>query len=171
MYRSKKPEESQTDRDQEVGWRSGKGWQMMVVQKVSLRAKKMQRGPTSELGSPRLGPGYFEELPCLRSRAAAPRNTFVPPPPARVVAAKPLQKPVTLYLELTGNTAAFRTADLVARVQGYLESIDYQDGAAVTKGTQLFGIERAIYQAQLDQTKKREVAHDQAVLAERRRSI
>jgi hypothetical protein len=33
---------------------------------------------------------------------------------------QPVQEPVTLYLELTGNTAAFRTVDLVARVQGYL---------------------------------------------------
>jgi membrane fusion protein, multidrug efflux system len=41
--------------------------------------------------------------------------------------------------------------DLVARVQGYLESIDYKDGAFVAKGTQLFGIERDTYQQQLDQ--------------------
>ncbi|MGH8324061.1 MAG: efflux RND transporter periplasmic adaptor subunit, partial [Steroidobacteraceae bacterium] len=46
-----------------------------------------------------------------------------------------------------------------------LESIDYKDGAAVTKGTQLFGIERDVYQAQLDQAKA-QLAHDQAVLAE-----
>ena len=72
---------------------------------------------------------------------------------------------MTLYLELTGNTAAFRTANLVARVQGYLETIDYKDGAAVTKGTQLFGIERDIYQAQLD-LNKAQLAKDQAVLAE-----
>ena len=62
---------------------------------------------------------------------------------------------MTLYIYLTGNTAPYRTANLVARVQGYLESIDYKDGAAVTKGTQLFGIERDIYQAQLDQSQRR----------------
>ena len=70
---------------------------------------------------------------------------------------------MTLYLNLTGNTQPFRSVTLVARVQGYLESIDYNDGAAVTKGTQLFGIERDIYQAQLDQAKG-QLAHDQAVL-------
>jgi membrane fusion protein, multidrug efflux system len=91
------------------------------------------------------------------------RNTFVPPPPAKVVVAQPLEKPVTLYIELTGNTAPFRTANLVARVQGYLESIDYKDGAAVTKGTQLFGIERDTFQAQVDQAKA-QLAKDQAVL-------
>jgi RND family efflux transporter MFP subunit len=80
------------------------------------------------------------------------------------VVAQPVQQPVTLYLELTGNTAAFRSVNLVARVQGYLESIDYKDGATVTKGTQLFGIESDLYQAQLDQVKG-QLAHDEAVLA------
>ena len=91
------------------------------------------------------------------------KNTFVPPPPAKVVVAQPLQMPVTLYLNLTGNTAPYRTANLVARVQGYLESIDYKDGAAVTKGTRLFGIERDTFQAQVDQAKA-QLAKDQAVL-------
>jgi membrane fusion protein, multidrug efflux system len=93
------------------------------------------------------------------------RNTFVPPPPPKVVVARPLQKTVTLYLYLTGNTAPFRTTNLVARVQGYLDSIDYKDGAAVTRGTQLFGIERDTYQAQLDQAKA-QLAKDQSVLAQ-----
>jgi len=93
------------------------------------------------------------------------KNAYVPPPPPKVVVAQPLQQPVTLYLNLTGNTAPFRTVTLVARVQGYLESIDYQDGSAVTKGTPLFGIERDTYQAQLDQAKG-QLAHDQAVLGE-----
>jgi multidrug efflux system membrane fusion protein len=81
------------------------------------------------------------------------KNTYVAPPPPKVTVAQPVQKPVTLYFQLTGNTAPFNQVTLVARVQGYLESIDYKDGAYVTKGTQLFGIERDIYQAQLDQQK------------------
>jgi RND family efflux transporter MFP subunit len=107
-------------------------------------------------------------LPAMVALALAgcgSRNTFVAPPPAKVVVAQPLQQPVTLFLYLTGNTAPFRTTNLVARVQGYLESIDYQDGAAVKKGAQLFGIERDIYQATLDQTKA-QLAKDQAVLGE-----
>jgi membrane fusion protein, multidrug efflux system len=79
------------------------------------------------------------------------KNAYVPPPPPKVQVAQPLQRPVTLYLELTGNTQAFNSVDLVARVQGYLESINYKDGAFATKGTRLFGIERDQYQQQLDQ--------------------
>ncbi|HEY1980648.1 MAG TPA: efflux RND transporter periplasmic adaptor subunit [Xanthobacteraceae bacterium] len=93
------------------------------------------------------------------------KNQFVAPPPPKVVVAQPIQMPVTLFIYLTGNTAPFRTANLVARVQGYLESINYRDGATVTKGTQLFGIERDTYQATVDQVKS-QLAHDQAVLGE-----
>src|SRR5262249_31782096 len=64
----------------------------------------------------------------------------------------------------------FNSVSLVARVQGYLQSIDYKDGAAVKKGTQLFGIERDIYQAQLDQANA-QLARDQAVLAEAKRNL
>ncbi|MBB3595276.1 RND family efflux transporter MFP subunit [Rhizobium sp. BK529] len=80
-------------------------------------------------------------------------NTYVPPPPPAVHVAEPVQQPITLYFELTGNTAPLNSVDIEARVQGYLQSIDYQDGTSVTKGTKLFGIERDTYQAQLDQAK------------------
>lgn len=80
-------------------------------------------------------------------------NTYVPPPPPAVRVAQPVQEAVTLYFELTGNTASLNSVDIEARVQGYLQSIDYQDGTTVTKGTKLFGIERDTYQAQLDQAK------------------
>jgi RND family efflux transporter MFP subunit len=89
------------------------------------------------------------------------KNAYVAPPPPKVQVAQPLQRPVTEYLELTGNTQAFASVDLVARVQGFLTSIDYVDGATVKKGAQLFGIERDIYQAQVDQ-QQATVASDQA---------
>lgn len=111
------------------------------------------------------GPAVVAAIATLTLAGCGSRNTFVPPPPPKVTVAQPLQQPVTLYMELTGNTAPFRTANLVARVQGFLESIDYEDGASVTKGTQLFGIERVIYQAQLDLAKA-QLAKDQSVLAQ-----
>jgi multidrug efflux system membrane fusion protein len=92
------------------------------------------------------------------------KNAYVPPPPPKVVVAQPVQKPVTLYLELTGNTSAFKSVDLVARVQGFLTDIDYVDGAEVKAGNKLFGIERDQYQSQLDQAKAT-LASNQATLA------
>src|SRR5438445_12264169 len=77
------------------------------------------------------------------------KNTFVAPPPAKVDVAAPVQRPVTRYVEATGNTAPIKSVDLVARVQGFLQSIDYTDGTFVKQGTQLFTIEPETYKLKL----------------------
>jgi membrane fusion protein, multidrug efflux system len=66
---------------------------------------------------------------------------------------QPLQQPVTRYIELTGNTQAFNQVDLEARVQGFLDEINYKDGSLQKKGTVLFVIQQNSYQTQLDQAK------------------
>jgi RND family efflux transporter MFP subunit len=81
-------------------------------------------------------------------------NRYVPPP--RVTVAVPLQQPVTRYLEASGNTAAVNSADLVARVSGFIQEINYQDGALVKKGALLFTIEPEPYRVKLDQAKAAE---------------
>jgi RND family efflux transporter MFP subunit len=83
-------------------------------------------------------------------------NRYVAPPPPRVTVAVPLQQPVTRYLEATGNTAAVNSADLVARVSGFIQEINYQDAALVKKGTLLFTIEPEPYKVKLDQAKAAE---------------
>ena len=80
-------------------------------------------------------------------------NTYAPPPPPEVGVATPLQQTVKLHLQQTGNTIAYNTVDLVARVEGFLTNIDYEDGAFVKKDTSLFIIEQPPYQAQLEQAK------------------
>jgi RND family efflux transporter MFP subunit len=131
----------------------------------ALTDSSMRKLPLSSGKSPRPGRAIAIAIAALALAGCGSKNAYIPPPPSKVVVAQPVQKPVTLYLHLTGNTAPFRTVQLVARVQGYLESIDYKDGTEVKKGTQLFGIERDVYQAQLDQAKG-QLAHDQGVLAE-----
>jgi RND family efflux transporter MFP subunit len=84
------------------------------------------------------------------------QNAFVPPPPAVVDVALPVPRSITRYLEATGNTAPIRSVDLVARVQGVLQAISYQDGAFVKEGTSLFTIEPETYQLKLEQAKAAE---------------
>lgn len=79
------------------------------------------------------------------------QNAYVPPPPPQVGVAQPVSRTVTPYLEATGSTAAFNAVDLVARVEGFVQSIDYADGTEVKAGQQLFVIEPAPYQAKLQQ--------------------
>jgi RND family efflux transporter MFP subunit len=85
-------------------------------------------------------------------------NRYVAPPPPAVTVASPVQQPVTRYFETTGNTSAVNSANLVARVQGFLQEIHYQDGAFVTKGTHLFTIEPEPYRLKLQQAQAAEAA-------------
>src|SRR5258708_3480598 len=87
---------------------------------------------------------------------ACEQNTFVPPPPPKVEVAVPVQKSITRYLDATGNTAAIKNVDLVARVQGFLQSINYQDGSFVKQGTTLFTIEPETYKLKLEQAQAAE---------------
>jgi RND family efflux transporter MFP subunit len=91
------------------------------------------------------------------------KNSFVAPPPPKVDVAAPVQRPVTRYVEATGNTAPVKNVDLVARVQGFLQSIDYQDGAFVKQGTQLFTIEPETYKLKLDQARAAEAGAQASV--------
>ena len=88
--------------------------------------------------------------------ACGEENRFVAPPPPKVTVQLPVQQTVTPYLDATGNTASVNTVKLVARVQGYVQEIKYQDGAQVKKGTPLFVIEPEPYKVKLDQAKAAE---------------
>jgi RND family efflux transporter MFP subunit len=90
--------------------------------------------------------------------ACGQNNTYQAPPPPQVIVAKPVEQKITRYFEATGNTAAVNSANLVARVQGFLTEIAYQDGAAVKKGQHLFTIEPEPYQLKLQQAQASEAA-------------
>jgi RND family efflux transporter MFP subunit len=74
-----------------------------------------------------------------------------PPPPPKVTVAQPVQQTVTDSLDLTGNTQAIYTVQLVARVAGYLEKVLFQDGQRVKKGQPLFVIQQNTYEDNLRQ--------------------
>ncbi|MDZ3838726.1 MAG: efflux RND transporter periplasmic adaptor subunit [Rhodospirillales bacterium] len=74
-------------------------------------------------------------------------NTYVPPPPPEVTVARPEKRAVTETMSFTGNLQAVRTAELVARVPGFLEKVMFQDGQDVRENDLLFVIEQAPYRA------------------------
>ena len=88
--------------------------------------------------------------------AGCEQNTFQQPPPAKVDVALPVQHAITRFLDATGNTAPIKSVDLVARVQGFLESINYQDGTFQKEGTTLFTIEPETYRLKLEQARAAE---------------
>ena len=94
--------------------------------------------------------------------SACEQNTFVPPPP-KVEVAAPVQRSLTRYLDATGNTAPIKNVDLVARVQGVLQSINYKDGTFVKEGTTLFTIEPETYKLKLEQAQAAEAGAQASV--------
>ncbi|WIM10833.1 efflux RND transporter periplasmic adaptor subunit [Enhydrobacter sp.] len=97
--------------------------------------------------------------------ACKPDNKFVAPPPAEVSVALPLQQKVVPYIEQTGNTQAVNTVDLVARVEGFLTEVEYQDGQFAKKGEPLFKIDPTTYAAKVKQAEA-EVVSAKALLVQ-----
>ena len=95
------------------------------------------------LGSFALGCGV---LGGCRSTEALPAS---PPPPA-VVVASPLVMRLTEWDEYTGRFEATDTVDVRARVDGYVDSIHFRDGALVAAGDLLFVIDPRPYEALLE---------------------
>ena len=82
-------------------------------------------------------------LGALALAACNAKNAYVPPPPPKVVVAQPLQQPVTLYFELTGNTAPFSFGRSRRPRPGLSANRSTTRTARRSRrATQLFGIER-----------------------------
>jgi RND family efflux transporter MFP subunit len=122
---------------------------------MGLQRNRLAARQGSALSAPIVG-----SVIALTLAGCSEQNKYVPPPPPKVAVAQPVQRPATNYLQLTGNTQAFQSVTLNARVQGYLTSINYKDGAAVKKGDLLFGIEEDNYVAALDQAKANQSANE-----------
>jgi RND family efflux transporter MFP subunit len=108
------------------------------------------------------GAATIHQRPFDAAAAAEPR---IPPAPP-VVAATPAQLPqatqpipvvtprtqsVSSYVEVTGNAASVNAVKLIARVEGYLDQIHYEDGQFVKKDDLLFTVQQDQYKDQLQQ--------------------
>ena len=93
-----------------------------------------------------------------------------PPPAVGVVAVA--EKDVSSSFDFTGRVEAIDTVDLRARVEGFLEQRNFEEGGEVKKGQLLFVIEQAPYKAQVDQVQasiaKAQAAADFAQIQEKR---
>jgi RND family efflux transporter MFP subunit len=73
------------------------------------------------------------------------------PPPPEVAVEMPTQRDVTLFHDFTGNTDAIESVEIRARVQGFLQSFNFEAASRVKKGDLLFVIEREPYIAAKNQ--------------------
>jgi len=124
-----------------------------------------------------IGVGYgvarIHQRPFDTAAAAEPRIPPAPPPASPVTPAQlpsatnqpipvvtPRTQSVSSYVEITGNAASVNAVKLIARVEGYLDQIHYEDGQFVKKGDLLFTIQQDQYKDQLQQ------AHAQLLTAQ-----
>jgi RND family efflux transporter MFP subunit len=80
-------------------------------------------------------------------------NSYIVPPLPEVRVANPVQRQITSYVEGTGRTAPVNSAQLVARVSGFLTTIHYRDGSPVRRDSTLFTIEPEPYRLKLEQAR------------------
>jgi RND family efflux transporter MFP subunit len=85
---------------------------------------------------------------CQPQQAASPS-----PPPPKVTVNQPIIRDVVESDEYTGRLEAVEAVDIRARVNGYLQSVHFTDGAIVKKGALLFVIDPRPYQAELNRAK------------------
>src|SRR5262245_33396299 len=88
----------------------------------------------------------------LTACAQQPASTPAPPPP-KVTVSQPSMREVVEWEEYTGRLEAAESVEVRARVNGYLQSIHFKDGAMVKKGDLLFVIDPRPYQAELERAK------------------
>ena len=79
---------------------------------------------------------------CARAPAEAPAAAPIP-----VTVSYPVEREVTDYADFTARTAAVDSVEVRARVWGYLDKVNFKEGALVKKGDVLFEIDPRTYQA------------------------
>src|SRR6202790_3238341 len=83
--------------------------------------------------------------------------------PVPVTVSYPVEREVTDYADFTGRVAAVDAVEVRAHVWGYLDKVNFKEGALVKKGDVLFELDPRPYQAVLNQAKAK-VAQDEAQL-------
>ena len=118
-------------------------------------------GIAAGYGAAKFYPRPFDPRP-FDVAAAAELKGMAAPSPAGIVQAQVTQQPsppvpviqprtqsVADYIVVTGNADSVNVVKLVARVDGYLDKIHYEDGQSVKKGDLLFTIQQDQYKDQL----------------------
>jgi membrane fusion protein (multidrug efflux system) len=80
---------------------------------------------------------------------ACEKVAATPPAPPEVLVLDVAQSDVPVYLELVGQTVGYQDVEIRARVEGFLETMNYQEGSFVPKGALLYQIDRKPLEAAL----------------------
>ena len=89
----------------------------------------------------------------LSASAALAQEAAAPPPPPTVTVAKPVVRDVVDSDEFIGRFEAVDQVAVRSRIDGYLDTVHFTDGALVKKGDPLFTIDQRPYVTALAQAK------------------
>jgi RND family efflux transporter MFP subunit len=101
----------------------------------------------------RCGLGLFLAAGAGLIGCGAPHEEAPPGGPPVVTVSVPVERQVTDYQDFPGRTDAIDSVQIRARVTGYLDKINFQEGAEVKEGEVLYEIDPRPYKAQVDQDK------------------
>jgi membrane fusion protein (multidrug efflux system) len=102
--------------------------------------------------------------------AACGKKEAPPPAPPNVKVAPVVQRDVPVYVDVIGQTRGSTEIEVRARVEGYLDSVDYKEGTFVRKGQLLYTIDPRPFQASVAQAKGHQ-AEAEADLARARQDV
>ena len=94
----------------------------------------------------------FTALAAASGTACRRQTATTTPPPPEVYVAAVIQQDVPEYLEIVGQAEGFQDVDIRARVEGFLETMEFREGSFVRKGTVLYQIDRKPLEAALAQS-------------------
>ncbi len=86
---------------------------------------------------------------CEKQSSAPPP----PPPPQEVNVALPLQRDVPIFIEAIGETRGNTEIEIRARVEGFIETIEFEQGKVVKKGDLLYTLDPRPFLAAVSQAK------------------
>ena len=100
----------------------------------------------------------------------AEKKEAPPPPPPGVKVATVLQRDVPIYVEAIGQTRGSTEIEVRARVEGFLQTVNFQEGNPVRKGQLLYTIDPRPLEATLAQAKGA-LAQTEAELARAKQDV
>jgi membrane fusion protein (multidrug efflux system) len=106
----------------------------------------------------------------IAALAGCGKEAAPPPPLPAVQVASVLVRDVPIYIEAVGQTRGSEEVEVRARVEGYIESVDFSEGMPVEKGKLLFTIDAAPYRATVARVKG-DLATAEADLARARQDV
>lgn len=109
-------------------------------------------------------------VPLLALLACEAKQEAPPPPPPEVNVATPLRRDVPIHFSVIGETRGNTEIEIRARVEGFIETIEFEQGRLVRKGDLLYTLDPRPFEAALAQARA-SLAEGEAQLARARQDV